>query len=176
MMAMSAAMSNWRGRYFWFVCFLSLQKATSLLMQTGCSLIADEIKDAACGCRNTLSGYSTASQSAFAGIYILGNHYVSVPYSACFIIIINIPFCHLSCLWCKVVESTSVFWKQRRRWKNPSSLSPDTADPACLLGLKCISYNRCYWAQSFHCICPTVFLWSPCKASRGIAALLELEY
>lgn len=87
-----------------FVFSLS-KKPTSLIIQTGCSLIADEVKDAACGWRNTLSDYSIASQSAFAWVYILQNACVSVPYSACFIIIINIPFCHLSCLWFKVVES-----------------------------------------------------------------------
>lgn len=107
--------------YCLFVFSLS-KKPTLLIIQTGCSLIADEITDAACGWRKALSDYSRASQSGFAWVCILGNHHVSVPYSACFIIVINISFCRHLCLWFKVVESTSMFWKQEGSWKHPQIL------------------------------------------------------
>lgn len=44
---------------------------------------------------------------------------------------------------------------ETKKWKQLDlslSLSLNTADPARLLGLKCTLYNRCYWAQSFHCM------------------------
>lgn len=148
--------------------YLSTRKPTLLGIETCFSLIADGIEGDVCEQTNTLSDCSIASQSDFARIYILGSQHLSVPYSVCFIIIINIPFCHVSRNWFKVVESTSMFWKQKKEVKNLSL--------QILQSTKCISYNRCYWTQSFHCLCLTVFVLCPCKASRGITALLELEY
>lgn len=160
-MAMPAAMSNVRGRCFHFVsllvCLFSLspKKPALLGIETCSSLIADVIKDAVCEWRNTLSDYSITSQSGLAWIYILGSQHLSVPYSAGFIIIINIPFCHVSCLWFKVVESTSMFWKQKKEVKN---LSLHILQIHLPVRTKCISYSRCYWAQSFHCLCLTLLV------------------
>lgn len=159
-MAMPAAMSNVRGRFFCFVsllvCLFSLspKNPTLLGIEICSSLIADEIKGAVCEWRNTLSDYSIASQSGFAWINILGSQHLSVLYSACFIIVINIPFCHVSRLWFKLVESTSIFWKQKKEMKN---LSLQMLQSSCLLGPS-ISYNRCYRPQSFHCLCLAVFM------------------
>lgn len=129
----------------WFVCFPSLQKKkkkpTLLGIETCSSLIADEIKDAMCEWRNTMLDYSIASQSGFVWIYILGSQHLSVPYYARFIITINTPFCHVSCLWFKVMESTSMFWKQKKEVKN---LSVQILQICLPVRTKCVSYNRCY--------------------------------
>lgn len=134
-MAMPAAMSNVREDAFvlflcWFVCFLSLQKTPTLLgIETCSSLIADEIKGAVCEWRSTLSDCTTALQSGFARINILKSQHLSVLYSACFIIIININFCHVSCLWFKLVEAPACSGNKRKRWK--TSLSRCCNPPAC---------------------------------------------
>lgn len=129
---------------------LSTRKPTLLGIETCSSLIADGIKGDVCEQTNTLSDCSIASQTDFTRIYIPGSQHFSVPDSACFIIIINIPFCHVSHYWFKVVESTSMFWKQKKEVKNLSL--------HILQSTKCISNNRCYWTQSFHCLCLTVFV------------------
>lgn len=115
----------------WFFFVFSLSKKPYLAWNRDLLFFADEIKGAVCEWRNTLSDCSIASQSGFAWINILGSQHLSVPYSACFIIIINIPFCHVSCLWFKLVESTSMFWKQKKEVKN---LSLRKLQSSCLLG------------------------------------------